>query len=129
MNARIAGAVVVLMLFAGLAFAQRGRLEDFAPAFGGSVVTPKTNIPYDGKFAFVRLTYDTLPGGYWYRGQPAWSHGYPTSEDNLMRIVNSLTSVIGAEQTNTLSLEDPEIFKYPLLYIIEVSWWNITEKE
>jgi hypothetical protein len=32
-------------------------------------------------------------------------------------------------RTDTLSLEDPEIFKYPLLYIIEVSWWRITDRE
>ena len=32
-------------------------------------------------------------------------------------------------RTNTLSLEDPEIFKYPVLYIIEVSWWQMTDRE
>jgi len=128
MRLRIAAAAALVLLTATLAFGQRGRLEDFAPAFGGTV-TPAANVPYDGRFAFVRLTYDTLPGGYWYRGQPAWSHGYPTSEDNLLKILKGLTSVDVQARTNTLSLEDPEIFKYPLLYIIEVSWWRITEKE
>jgi hypothetical protein len=46
-----------------------------------------------------------------------------------MQILGSLTSVIAQKSTNTLSLEDPEIFKYPLLYIIEVSWWQMTDKE
>jgi hypothetical protein len=46
-----------------------------------------------------------------------------------LQIVGSLTSVIAHQRTNTLSLEDPEIFKYPLLYIIEVSWWRITDAE
>jgi len=27
-----------------------------------------------------------MPGGFWYRGQPAWSHRYPTAEENLMQI-------------------------------------------
>src|SRR6476659_6306611 len=35
------------------------------------------NIPYDGRFTFVRLKYTTAPGGYWYGGWPAWGHGYP----------------------------------------------------
>jgi hypothetical protein len=119
---------LVFALSVAIASAQRGRPEDFGGAFGG-VVTPAANVPYNGKFAFVRLTYDTLPGGFWYRGQPAWSHGYPVSENNLISILGSVTGVTSNARTNTLSLEDPEIFKYPLLYIIEVSWWRITDRE
>jgi len=26
------------------------------------------NTPYDGRFTFVRLNYETAPGGYWYVG-------------------------------------------------------------
>jgi len=119
----------VVLAASGLALAQRGRFGDQFEGRLGQPLIMADNIPYDGKFAFVRLTYDTLPGGFWYRGQPAWSHGYPTSENNLMQILGTFTSVSGHQRTNTLSLEDPEIFKYPLLYIIEVSWWRITEKE
>ena len=85
---------------------------------------------YDGRFTFVRVSYETLPDGYWYRGQPAWSHGYPTSEQNLMRIVDALTSIAPhVEEMNMLSLDDPEIFKYPVIYLIESSWWDMTETE
>ena len=131
MKARVriaTGIVLVVLASAGAAFAQRGGFGGFDMPLGGRVQTA-ANTPYDGRFAFVRLTYETLPGGYWYRGQPAWSHGYPTSENNLLQILRSLTSVMPQQSTNTLSLEDPEIFKYPLLYIIEVSWWQITDKE
>src|SRR6476469_5592786 len=54
--------------------------------FGGreSIVSePLPNIPYDGRFTFVRVNYETSPGGYWYRGLPAWAHGYPVAERNL----------------------------------------------
>jgi hypothetical protein len=124
-------AVGLLLLGAGVALGQGRRFEGFN-GFEGllSPTRTKTNVRYDGRFTFVRLTYDTLPGGYWYRNQPAWSHGYPTSEENLMEIVGALTSVTGHPHgTNTLSLEDPEIFKYPVLYIIEVSWWKMTDAE
>jgi hypothetical protein len=91
---------------------------------------PAANLKYDGRFTFARVTYQTLPDGYWYRGQPAWSHGYPTSEQNLMRIVNALTSIAPhVEESNLLSLEDPEIFKYPVIYLIEPSWWDMTDTE
>src|SRR5262245_30904935 len=99
---RVAATVVLL-----LALAQRGGFRDF----GGfdQYLTPArqvANVPYDGRFAFVRLSYQTLPGGYWYRGQPAWSHGYPTSEENLMQILMALTCVSGNQRTNVLSMED-----------------------
>jgi len=116
------------LLATTLAFAQGRR-------FGGfDLLRPaqqaEAGIPYDGRFTFVRLTYETAPGGYWYRGQPAWMHGHPTAERNLMRIMDALTTLMPhVEEINTLSLEDPEIFKYPVLYLIEVGWWQMTDAE
>lgn len=123
-------AAALLVLVAGAAFAQGRRWgwDGFdrlrAPR------TPEANIPYDGRFTFVRLSYETAEGGYWYRGQPAWMHGYPEAERNLLRIIDALTTITPhVDSVNTLSLEDPEIFKYPLLYIIEVGWWMMTDAE
>src|SRR6185436_15962251 len=67
------------------------------------------NIRYDGRFTFVRVKYTTAPGGFWYGGWPAWGHGYPLSEQNLMRIMNEV-SVLGPhmDEINTLTLDDPE---------------------
>ena len=65
---------------------------------------PAANLKYDGRFTFARVTYQTLPDGYWYRGQPAWSHGYPTSEQNLMRIVNALTSLAPHVEESNLAV-------------------------
>ena len=100
--------------------------------FGGSRMLrgQLPNAPYDGRFTFVRINYDTAPGGFWYRGLPAWAHGFSVSEENLMKIMNEV-SYLGAndEHFNTLALDDPEIFKYPLIYIIEVSWWNMSDRE
>src|SRR3954464_9503117 len=124
---RVTAAAALVLLAAGLASAQRGGCGG-GDRFGGNERTgappPSAVVPYDGRFAFVRLTYDTLPGGYWYRGQPAWSHGYPVAEKNLMEILGSVTTVDAHRDTKTLSLEDPGIFEYPVLYIIEVSWWR-----
>ena len=111
------------MLVAVSAMAQFG--------FGGRgrfVVHP--NIPYDGRFTFVRVKYTTAPGGYWYSGWPAWAHGYPLSERNLMNIMDSV-SLLGAhiEEINTLSLDDPELYKYPVAYLIEPGWWQMTDSE
>jgi hypothetical protein len=125
----VATIVVLILGLSVAALAQRRR------GFGGftgsrTLRGQQPNAPYDGRFTFVRINYDTAPGGFWYRGLPAWAHGYPISEENLMKIMNEV-SYLGAdaEHFNTLALDDPEIFKYPLIYIIEVSWWNMTDRE
>ena len=89
-----------------------------------------SNVPYNGQFTFVRVNYRTAPGGYWYQGLPAWSHGYPIAEQNLMRILNEISDLAPrTEEINSLRLDDPELFKYPVAYIIEVGWWEMTDSE
>jgi len=74
------------------------------------------------------VQYDTAPGGFWAGGRPAWVHGYPLAEEHLMRIMDDLSFFNARTDTiNVLSLEDPELFKYPLAYIIEVGWWTLTD--
>jgi hypothetical protein len=89
-----------------------------------------SNIPYDGRFTFVRVKYTTAPGGYWAGGRPAWVHGFPLAEQNLMKIMNEV-SYLGAHDRdiNVLALDDPELSKYPIAYIIEVGWWTVTDRE
>jgi len=114
--------VAVSVLMAAAAPAQ------FAGGRGRFSVRP--NIPYDGRFTFVRVSYQTAPGGYWYGGWPSWAHGYPLAERNLMRIMNEV-SLLGphTDDINTLALDDPELCKYPVAYIIEVGWWTLTDRE
>src|SRR6476469_9767559 len=84
----------------------------------------RPNIPYDGRFTFVRAKYTTAPGGYWYGGWPAWGHGYPLAEQNLMRIMNEVSFLNPhIDDINALTLDDPELFRYPIAYVIEVDWW------
>jgi hypothetical protein len=115
------------LAIASLAFAQRGGF------FGGRTrlrqpILP--NAPYDGRFTFVRMNYESTPDGYWYGGQPAWAHGYPVAEENLMRIMNEV-SYLGAhdEAFNSIRFDDPELGKYPIAYVIEPDWWAITDNE
>src|SRR5258707_1907145 len=121
----------LLVSVAALLLAAAAPAQDFG--FRGGREGPfhvMPNVRYDGRFTFVRVNYETAPGGYWYRGLPAWAHGYPMAEQHLMKILNEL-SYLGAieEEINTLALDDPELFKYPVAYIIEVSWWTLTDRE
>ena len=122
----IAGALLLCVAVAALA--QR-RFDDGFGGFGGYGRVPAIhNVPYDGQFTFVRVQYDTTPGGYWAGNRPSWVHGYPLAEENLMRIMNDLSFFNArTSDVNVLSLEDPELFKYPMAYIIEVGWWTLTD--
>src|SRR5712692_11709204 len=78
----------VLAALGGLALMAIAR----AGAQGGGYREPEVrNIPYDGRFTFARIKYVTGLGGYYYRDLPAWAHGYPEAELNLMKIVNEVT--------------------------------------
>jgi hypothetical protein len=119
-------AAAALVVCAGVAgFAQRRGMF-----YGVGREPALHNGTYDGRFTFVRLKFDTAPGGYWYRGLPAWAHGYPTSEENLMQIMSEVTDLDPhIEDLDVLALDDPELFKYPVAYIIEPGWWTPTDTE
>lgn len=92
------------------------------------------NAPYDGLYHFVRVQYGG--GGSSFgsrrrrRGGSMWSHDYPRAERNFLKILEETTYVRSqTEGTNILRLDDPEIFKYPVLYIVEVGSWNPTDEE
>jgi hypothetical protein len=121
MRSRTLAGAVIVALVAGTALAQFG---------GRGRFFLRRNTSYDGRFTFVRVNYTTAPGGYWYGGWPAWAHGYPLAEQNLMRIMNEV-SYLGPhiDEINTLTFDDPELSKYPIAYVIEVDWWAMTDRE
>jgi hypothetical protein len=101
--------------------AQRGR-RFFG--FGG----PQAGaVPYDGRWTFTRIRYNAAAfGGGW--GSSAWDHDHPEADQNLPLILDSLTSVRpNLDATQILDLEDPEIFRQPILYMWEPGYWRITD--
>ena len=125
---RLVTVAVLVVVVVAAAFAQRRDFGGRGGRFPQFKVPP--NVPYDGRFAFVRVKYETAPGGYWWRGQPSWSHGFPLAERNLMRILNEISDLgPRTEEINSLRLDDPDLFKYPVAYIIEVSWWTLTDQQ
>ena len=102
-----------------------------AAAQGGYHREPEVrNIPYDGRFTFARIKYETGPGGWYYRGLPAWAHGYAAAELNLMKIVNEVSTVgPHLDGSVVVALDDPLLFHYPIAYMTEAGFWTMTDKE
>ena len=114
---------LLAMLYVGTAAQRR-----FVPELSDEC--PTHNIPYDGRFTFTRLKYTVGPGGFYYRREPSWAHGYPTAEQNLNRILASV-SVFKPhlDGSNVIAIDDPELFRYPISYMTEAGYWVITDKE
>lgn len=89
-----------------------------------------TNRPYDGRFVFARLKYTTGPGGFYYMGLPAWAHGYPKAEYNLIRIAREITTMkTHLDASNVLAIDDPQLTRYPVAYMTEAGYWTMNDKE
>jgi uncharacterized protein DUF4159 len=117
--------VAAVLLVTAAALVQIPRFRGYQDS-----VHPVPNIPYDGRFTFVRLNYTTLPGGYFYGGMPAWAHGYPIAEQNLMRIMKEVSYLSPhIDDINSVRADDPALFHYPIAYVIEVDWWDMTDRE
>jgi hypothetical protein len=85
-------------------------------------------VEYDGRFAFVRLQYGGASNGY--RREPPWAHDYPRAERHFMRILKEVTFIDPhLEESNIFTLDDPELFNYPVAYMSEPGYWTMTEDE
>ena len=123
---RVGVALLVASLVLGLTVAVVAQRRQF---FYGWDETVK-NAPYDGRFTFARVRYRPAPGGNWAGGRPSWVHGYPLAERNLLQIMKEVSLLdANVDTANVVTLDDPELFTYPIAYIIEVGWWTLTDLE
>lgn len=110
-----AAAVLVLLPLVGLA---QGRRASFRQA-----------VPYDGNLVFTRLIYGSGLGGFGFGGA-AWSHDYPAADKNLGAILDYISHArVRLDGTNVLDLDDPEVFRNPVLYVWEPGYWTIEASE
>jgi hypothetical protein len=125
---RVAAVVTLLMAGGATALAQRGGF-----GFGWSPAS-SANVPYDGRFVFVRMSYDNGAGlgqfGRRGRGEAFWAHDYPVGERNFLEILTMVSNVPAhADASNVMSFDDPEIFKFPVLYLVEPGYWYMTDEQ
>lgn len=124
-SARIAVVVVAIGTIVGTtALAQQGGFgRRFAPMYGFD-----GNQPYDGRFVFVRMSYGTSMG--FGRREPPWAHDYPIGESNFLRILTAVSNVpANLDGTNVLAFDDPDMYKFPVLYLVEPGYWQMTDEQ
>ena len=104
------------------------------PAAGGRLeqLDVQGNTPYDGRFVFIRLRYNTGFGG-GSAGAAAVRRGRTTIRaakcTSRRSSTRSPTCARGSTARTSSALDDPELFKYPIAYMAEPGFWSMTEKE
>ena len=94
-----------------------------AQRWRGERVQVEPNVPYDGRFTFVRLRYTVQ----WRSG---WEFDYPAMERNFMKMTDELTTLRPHfEGSNIHTLDDPELMKYPIAYLSEPGGWEPSDAE
>lgn len=127
-TARRLAATTLVLLVVGVAGAFAQIDGFFGGGRSGRYVPVEPNIDYDGRFTFVRLR--SGPETPFVGQQVPWSHDYPLGEQHFMSILNELTYLRPhVENSNILPLDAPELFKYPVAYMAEPGFWQITEAE
>jgi hypothetical protein len=125
---------IAACLLATLALAQRPPRK---PRPDGPRIyeVPKNTEDLSGRFTFARARYDmTFVGGFSPHlgdGGYPWSHDYPTAGRHLMKIMHEISKVDVTLDTNEpiFSFDDPDIFKYPFVYLCEVGFMELNEKQ
>jgi hypothetical protein len=114
-------------------FRAPGAVSDARPAARSTSARPaaqNTNPAYDGRIVFTRIRYGGGFGSNGWRGGASWAHDYPRADSHLSVILDEITSVsIQVEETNVLTLEDPQLFRNPIIYISEPGYWQMNDLE
>ena len=85
---------------------------------------------YDGQFTFVRLRWESGFGGGRRGMSSAWNHDFPRAEQNLMHLLKELTLLdANTRGSLILTLDDPELFRYPIAMMWEPGYWELTDTE
>ena len=82
------------------------------------------NVPNDGKFTCVRLSYTV------YGRQSGWEYDYPAMERHLMTMLQEIIELHPHQSgSNIHAMDDPELLKYPVAYLSEPGYWHASESE
>lgn len=86
-------------------------------------------------FTFVRVEYDSVGGwGEAYYGgggrrRARWETDYPEADENLAYRLDQLTRLRPHAGAHTFRLSDPKLFDFPLLYMSDPGWMELSASE
>ncbi|HOP97687.1 MAG TPA: DUF4159 domain-containing protein [Verrucomicrobiota bacterium] len=137
--------VLLLVMITGVSVAQLGRwrrggasadgttARDYVDSYDMNRVWPAwTNQAGFERdvFTFVRIEYDSTYGGAgWGRGGGGWAVDLPESDLNFSYRLQQITAMKVNPNGLILRLTNPELYKYPFIYMLEVGALEFSEEE
>jgi hypothetical protein len=116
--AATAGAQIYLRTSPREARRQEQRGDDYRRA--GEELTPHN-------FYFTRARYSG--GGRGYRSGNSWATDYPKADLQFLTVLTRLSNIDAYSDYNAVSLDDPNLRRYPFLYMLEVGFMSLTDPE
>lgn len=81
-------------------------------------------------FYFTRAIYSGSRGWWGRRGRGSWSTDFPKADRQFLFILHRLLTMLDLhEWENPVALDDPELRRFPFLYMLEVGYMNLSEAE
>jgi hypothetical protein len=122
----------LLVSFGGAVFAQRmrgsGRRFSRTAADEPPAWTNPAGFEKD-VFTFVRIRYGSYYGRGWGRRGGGWETDYPDAELNLAWRLQQMTSMKIDREGRVLEISDPDLFRYPFIYIVEPGGLAFADEE
>src|SRR5690606_13650847 len=89
-----------------------------------------------GRFPFywTRGVYSDYRGGYgygygWGRGGNSWATDYPKSDRQFVTVLKRLVRLNVSDWENAIELDNPDLRRFPVLYMVEVGRMDLTDEE
>lgn len=126
---------LILALIASVSFAQRGRRKQNAEGLPTYYEVPRDQADLSGKFIMARMRFDLgMYGNYWSHlgdGGFPWSHDWPGAGRHLNKIISELSKIDIHLDVNEpiYGFTDPDLYKYPMAYLCEVGFMNLSDQE
>lgn len=130
--------LLITGLITSLVYAQRrggGHQKKNAEGLPTYYEVPKDQPDLSGKFIMVRVRFDVSmiqgtglhlgDGGY------LWSHDWPGAGRHLNKIISELSKADVNLDVNEpiYSFTEPELYKYPIAYVCEMGYMNLSDQE
>jgi len=88
----------------------------------------------ESRFTLGRVYFDSPMGDFVFgpvgaAHGPPWSHDWPRSEEHFMKIVAEVTRLDVNPGGHIISFQNDDCFKYPIAYLCEVGYINLSDGE
>jgi hypothetical protein len=111
MTGRRGFVLVLAVLMAGVIEAQRRP----------PMASVSDNPGYSDRFVFTRIQYGS---------SAFWGRGGSRADQHLSRLLHELTTMqVELHGTNVLVLDDPDLFRFPVIYVSEPGFWTMSDEQ